>query len=68
MTGITVTGNYLHGGSFTLYNQCAQGLRVTGNTFAGGTYGDATQYSNGIASIAEWSGNVRLDHSTVVKP
>jgi len=54
-----VIGNYLKGGSYTLYNEDSNGLDVEGNTFAGGVYGDAQLYPG--ASWGSWADNVHAN-------
>jgi hypothetical protein len=63
--GNTVIGNFLKGGSFTLYNEDSDGLNVENNTFGGYHYGDVELCSG---SWNTWKGNVRSDGSAVAAP
>lgn len=64
-TGNVVIGNYLRGGSYTLYNEDSDGLVVENNTFGGNTYGDVALCSG---SWGTWKGNVHPDGTTVAAP
>jgi Right handed beta helix region len=64
ITGNQVIGNYIAGGSFTLYNQNATGLEVVNNTFGGYLYGDCSLQTG--ASWGKWAGNVKLDGTAIV--
>jgi len=64
-TGNKVIGNFLKGGSFTLYNEDSNGLDVENNTFGGYTYNDAALCSG---SWGNWTGNVHPDGSVVAAP
>jgi hypothetical protein len=64
-TGNQVIGNYLKGGSYTLYNEDSDGLMVENNTFAGANYGDVALCSG---SWGTWTGNVQLDGTVVAAP
>jgi hypothetical protein len=63
-TGNSVTGNYLKGGSYTLYNESSSGLTVEDNVFAGSTYGDCDRYP--AASWGTWRGNTKPDGAPVL--
>jgi hypothetical protein len=65
ITGNHVIGNYIAGGSFTLYNQNATGLDVENNTFGGFLFGSCSLQSG--ASWGKWAGNVKLD-GTAIRP
>lgn len=63
---VTISGNYLQGGGFTLRLEGPTTARVTGNTFGpleGGAWG--THYVLDGAQTTEWTANVRTDGSTV---
>ena len=56
-------GNFLQGGSYTLYNETSTGLDVENNTFGGGRYGNCSLSSG--ASWGVWSGNIHPDGTPV---
>jgi hypothetical protein len=64
--GNSVSGNYLQGGSYALYNQNSSGLKVENNTFGGSTYGNCSLTAANGASWSVWSGNVTLAGIAVV--
>jgi len=68
-TGVTVDGNYLSGGSYTLRNESIAGLVATGNTFSGiFKFGDAFNQTSSGGSIGTWAGNRHPDGSAVPSP
>jgi len=54
--GNKVIGNFLQGGSYSLYNENSNGLAAEHNTFGSHTYGYCSLSGN--ASWGTWSGNV----------
>ena len=64
ITGNRIIGNYIAGGSFTLYNENAAGLDVENNTFGGYLYGSCALKSGG--SWGSWKGNIRSGGSAVI--
>ena len=64
-TGNKVIGNFLKGGSYSLYNEDSGGLDVEDNTFGGYLYGDAALCSG---SWGTWTGNVHPDGTPVDAP
>jgi hypothetical protein len=64
-TGNKVIGNFLQGGSFTLYNEDSDGLVVENNTFGTHTYGAVTLCSG---SWGTFSGNVTTSGAAVPAP
>jgi hypothetical protein len=53
--GNKVIGNFLQGGSYSLYNENSNGLDVESNTFGSNTYGYCSL--SGSASWRTWNGN-----------
>lgn len=64
IVGNRVVGNYIAGGSYTLFNEHAASLDVENNTFGGYRSGDCSLWSSG--SWGSWMDNRKLDGTAVV--
>jgi hypothetical protein len=62
-TGNKVIGNFLQGGSYSLYNENSNGLETQNNTFGSHTYGYCSL--SGSASWGSWRGNVTMGGAEV---